>query len=55
MRDMGERKMEEKAKVVLVMADGREVKARVNWDDVKKFFHCSIGLSLFLLCYPNEQ
>lgn len=28
--------MEEKAKVVLVMADGREVKARVKWDDVKK-------------------
>ena len=28
--------MEEKAKVVLVMADGREVKARVEWDDLKK-------------------
>lgn len=28
--------MEEKAKVVLMMADGREVKARVKWDDVKK-------------------
>lgn len=28
--------MEEKARVVLVMADGRGVKARVEWDDVKK-------------------
>ena len=28
--------MEEKAKVVLMMADGREVKARVKWDDLKK-------------------
>lgn len=28
--------MEEKARVVLLMADGREVKAKVKWDDVKK-------------------